>query len=139
MKSQRKLDKKILKKIDNSFIFVVVCLFSVCILLLGKLVYGENQGELSASSGLTETKVKPADRLNQEPFTRIIDMNGVVGIDGSLRVLEANYVKIFDLVEISTPVVAGSNHARIFLRADGAKQSLVIGWDDGTYTRITGN
>lgn len=120
---------------------VLMLLISAC--FLASISYGLDQVDLSGSSDQIKADAKPevntVDPINQAPFSRIIDMNGVVGIDGSLRVLEANYTKVFDLVEISTPVAPGVNHARIFLRADGSKQSLVAEWDDGTFTRLAGN
>lgn len=123
----------------NILIFSVVCLLSLFVVFCGKLSFGQDQADLTSSSSMPKTAAKETDFLDKGPFNRIIDMNGVVGIDGSLRVLESNYTKVFDLVETSTPVIAGSNHARLFLRADGSKQSLIVSWDDGTYTRITGN
>lgn len=126
-------------KYENALILGVVCLLSVLIMFCGSLCFGQELLDLSTNSDKKETTVNTIDRHDEPPFNRIIDMNGVVGIDGSLRVLEANYTKIFDLVEVSTPVVAAANHARLFLRADGTKQSLMISWDDGTYTRLAGN
>lgn len=88
---------------------------------------------------MVDLTTQKAPYQDEGKLRRVKELGGEVLIDGSLRVLEPGYFKVFDMVETSTPVVAGSNHARLFLRADGTKQSLVIGWDDGTYTRITGN
>jgi hypothetical protein len=72
-------------------------------------------------------------------FKRIKEIGGEVVIDGSIRVLEPVYSKVFDLVEVSTPVTPATNHARLFLRADGTKQSLVVIFDDATVVKIAGN
>lgn len=101
-------------------------------MVLASTGYGQ---ELAYNSPQTPSPKK----CECKELKRIDELGGEVVIDGSLRVLEANQSRIIDMVEISTPVVSGSNHARLFLRADGSKSSLVIGWDDGTYTRITGN
>lgn len=98
-------------------------------------IYSEEPSGFTHQSLLQE---KPSKIISSE-LKRVKEIGGEVVIDGSLRVLEPGFIKVWDVVEISTPVVAGANHARIFLRADGTKSSLIIGWDDGTYTRIAGN
>jgi hypothetical protein len=68
-----------------------------------------------------------------------MESGGAGYVDGSLRVFGTNSALVFDLVEVSTPVAPAANHARLFLRADGSKSSLIVQWDDGTTSRIAGN
>lgn len=121
---------------------VLILLISAC--FLASISYGDDNVDLTSgfdTAAPTPKKDRTTDDLvNNTALGRIIDMNGVVGIDGSLRVLETNYVKIFDLVEVSTPVTPVVNHARIFLTPGaGTKQQLSILWDDGTASRLAGN
>lgn len=74
-----------------------------------------------------------------ECLKRVSENGGEVLVDGSLRVFEPVMGKVFDLVEVSTPVTPAANHARLFLRADGTKQTLVILYDDGTIDNIASN
>ena len=111
----------------------------VAILIISAIspLLAEMQGDVRNGSRLeVRDKSKP---VKPEP-TRIKELSGEVIIDGSLKVLETiNGLKSFDLVEISTPVTPAANHARIFLRADGTKQTLVILYDDGTIDNIATN
>lgn len=83
--------------------------------------------------------VKKDEKKTKHNLQRVKEIGGEVVIDGSMRVLEPIMGKVFDLVEISTPVTPATNHARIFLRADGTKQTLVIIYDDGTTDNIATN
>ncbi len=128
------------EKLHNAAILLLVLLFSFSLILLASFCHAQEL--LYKSDGLVSENQnpKPVEILDKEQFTRIIDLNGVVGIDGSLRVLESTFVKRFDLVEISTPVTPAVNHAIIFLTpGSGSKQQISILWDDGTLSRLAGN
>jgi hypothetical protein len=117
------------------------------VVLIGIFVIASNSILLSAEQVDKSTKYstslayppRHADRLPEGGYKRIKEEGGTIIIDGSLQVLEQSNVKTWDLVEISTPVTPAANHARIFLRADTTKSSLVILFDDGTSFRIAGN
>lgn len=102
-------------------------------------VYSDNQPQLSnQTSTLNQQDNSPKCDCPIQ-LDRIKEFGGEVVIDGSMRVLEPLMGKVFDMVEISTPVTPAANHSRLFLRADGSKSSLVIIFDDGTTTKIVGN
>lgn len=130
-----KLFSHILKELPlvNRSIYRSVLISLICIV---------NIGSISIAADLVmhqNQKNDPNKPAAPKELKRIEEVGGEVVIDGSLRVLEPVMGKVFDLVEVSTPVTPATNHARVFLRADGAKQSLVIIFDDGTTTKIVGN
>ncbi len=113
---------------QNASIIVVICILSFSLLVIAKLLYGQDQVDNSIQSApqvISDKKDKPECPV-------LSCTSGEAFVDGSLRVFEGNYVKMVDLVEISTPVAPAANHARIFLRPDGSKQSLVVIFDDST-------
>jgi hypothetical protein len=120
---------------DKRSIFRVVIAISFLGAFVAPFVKSE---ELVAKPIRNGDSVKGAEKPPTE-FKRINELGGEVLIDGSLRVLEPINGKVFDLVEISTPVTPAANHARIFLRADGSKQTLVILYDDGSTDNIATN
>lgn len=109
--------------------FLLITLTSNLVLAQEPLVTKKDDVVITKTDSKQDVKLK-----------RIKENGGEVIIDGSLNVLDTVYgTKSFDLVEISTPVTPATNHARIFLRADGTKQTLVIIYDDGTTDNIATN
>lgn len=117
----------------STFRIVIASMFLTC--FLGSNCISAKQVDKSPHS----EAVKKGAGTNITGSNRIKEFGGEIIIDGSLRVFEPLSAKTFDLVEISTPVTPAANHARIFLRADGTKQSLVILYDDGTAETIVSN
>ena len=99
----------------------------------------QNQSDLAIQKDIVEKDDVTTHRTLSKHPSRIKETGGEIIIDGSIRILEQNFTKVFDLVEVSTPATPATNHVKIWLRADAAKQSLMITFDDGTHTRITGN
>ena len=95
----------------------------------------ENTSSNSLVSDISEKRRKSDKKVS----SRIIETGNDVIIDGSLRILEQNFIKSTDLVEISTPVTPASNHGRIFLRADGTGQTLAFVNDAGTVVPLGGS
>lgn len=84
---------------------------------------------------------KDTAKMVEEPLSkRMKVVGGEVICDGSFRTLESNYTKIFDLVEVSTPVTPAANHIRLYVvTGTGSKQQLNVIFDDGTTAKIAGN
>jgi hypothetical protein len=126
--------------VTNTSIILGVSVYVIVFVLAARFCFGEEQADNTMQYGpLTPVHNRP-ETIDDKISDRIIDMNGVVGIDGSLRVLETTYTKIFDLVEISTPVTPAANHARIFLTpGTGSKQQISVIFDDGTTAKMASN
>lgn len=114
--------------------------FALVLCISNTLYSAEGSDSLTNKHVTRKSDVNMEPAPQPQPLKRIREIGGEVLIDGSMRVLEPLYMSdMFDMVEISTPVTPSSNHARIFLRADGTKSSVVIIFDDGTTTKIVGN
>lgn len=121
----------------------IIPIIVIVVYLLGVLAIvcrAENQVDNTQGSMMEKSDVKKGEKhLHPETLKRVSEIGGEVLIDGSLRVTAPTFTLVEDLVEVSTPVASATNHARIFLRADGTKQSLVVMFDDATFVKIAGN
>lgn len=113
---------------QTRLILLVVCLLGATAVFCKAEESVTNSTSLQAVS--VNSKKAPKTRLSDK--SRILETGNDVIIDGSLRVLEQNFNKSIDLVEISTPVTPSTNHGRLFLRPDGTAQALILLLDDGS-------
>lgn len=85
----------------------------------------------------TEMAVESKPR---EATSQVKEMSGLIFVDARLEVSQSAQInKWLELVEISTPSTPSSNHARLWVNAQGTKQALKIIFDDGTIVSIAGN
>lgn len=114
----------------NTAIFGVVSLLLCLLVLMARVGKGEDLADNKPSSSQTDNSCDCG-------FKRVSEIGGMVLVDGSLRVVEANYTKTFDLVQVSTPVAPATGHARIWLEpTDG---DLKIQFANGTIRTLALN
>ncbi len=144
--------KKILKTARPNKLFCSVCLPSYLTngLILGaflaflffaaftvSMAYGDENAVNSTTLDTPAKNPQIETLTHNGALNRIIDLNGVVGIDGSLRVLESSFLKVVNVVSISTPVAPVSGHAIIWLNSSDG--DLKILFDNGVSKTLATN
>lgn len=123
---------------SSSYISLSVKLF-LLFFLVSPVFSADNVDNTMQLPGMKNSPTSYKQDSISPEFKRIKENGGEVIIDGSLRVLEPSYVKVEDLVEISTPVTPASNHVRLFAIEQGTYTVIKVLFDDGTSKVITNN